>query len=37
MPYGIEDDPRDVTRMLAHMNSNVPVKRRALIDYIERM
>ena len=35
MPYGIEDDPRDVTRMLAHMNSNVPVKRRSLIDYID--
>lgn len=35
MPYGIEDDPRDVTRMIAGMNSNMPVRRRSLIDYIE--
>ncbi len=35
MPYGIEDDPRDVTRMIAGMNSNMPVKRRSLMDYIE--
>ncbi len=35
MPYGIEDDPRDIARMLAGMNSNTPVKRRSLIDYIE--
>ncbi len=34
MPYGIEDDPRDVTRMIAGMNSNMPVKRRSLMDYI---
>jgi len=35
MTYGIEDDPRDITRMLAGMNSNMPVKRRSLMDYIE--
>ncbi|MCQ2079852.1 MAG: DUF61 family protein [archaeon] len=35
MPYGIEDDPRDVTRMLASMNSNIPVNRRSLADYID--
>ena len=35
MPYGIEDDPRDITRMIAGLNSNIPVNRRTLMDYIE--
>lgn len=35
MPYGIEDDPRDVSRMIAGLNSNIPINRRTLMDYIE--
>lgn len=35
MPYGIEDDPRDISRMIAGMNRNMPVKRRSLTDYLE--
>ena len=35
MPYGIEDDPRDITRMIAGLNSNIPVNRRTLMDYLE--
>ena len=35
VPYGIEDDPRDVTRLIANLNSNIPVNRRTLMDYIE--
>ena len=35
MPYGIEDDPRDISRMIANLNSNIPVNRRTLMDYIE--
>ena len=35
MPYGIEDDPRDISRMVAGLNSNMPVSRRTLMDYIE--
>ena len=35
MSYGIEDDPRDISRMIANLNSNIPVNRRTLMDYIE--
>lgn len=35
MSFGIEDDPRDVVRMLANMNSNIPVNRRSLADYLD--
>lgn len=35
MPYGIEDDPRNVPKMLANMNTNMPVRRRTLMDYLE--
>lgn len=35
MSYGIEEDPRDIPHMLSSMNSNVPVKRRSLLDYLE--
>lgn len=35
MPYGIEDDPRNIPQMLANLNSNMPIKRRTLMDYIE--
>ena len=35
MPYGIEDDPRDISRMIAGLNSNMPINRRTLMDYIE--
>jgi uncharacterized protein (UPF0216 family) len=35
VPNGTEDDPRDVTKMIAGLNSNMPVNRRTLMDYIE--
>lgn len=35
MSFGIEDDPRNIPQMLAAMNSNMPVKRRTLADYID--
>lgn len=35
MTFGIEDDPRNIERMLAGMNSNLPVQRRSLMDYLE--
>lgn len=35
MPFDIEDDPRNISRMLAGMNSNIPVDRRSLMDYLE--
>ncbi len=35
MPLGIEDDPRNIEAMLRGMNSNLPVKRRTLMDYAE--
>lgn len=31
----MEDDPRDIGRMIAGLNSNVPAVRRTLMDYIE--
>lgn len=35
MPYTIEDDPRNIPGLIAGLNSNMPVQRRSLIDYIE--
>lgn len=35
MPIGIEDDPRDISRMVAGLNSNMPVSRRTLRDYMD--
>ncbi|MCH3977522.1 MAG: DUF61 family protein [Candidatus Methanomethylophilus sp.] len=35
MEFGIEDDPRNIKAMLAGMNSELPVRRRTLMDYIE--
>ena len=35
MTIGIEDDPRNIEAMIAGMNSNLPVRRRTLMDYIE--
>lgn len=35
MTIGIEDDPRDIARMVAGLNSNMPVSRRTLRDYID--
>ena len=31
----MEDDPRDIARMIAGLNSNIPMHRRTLMDYIE--
>lgn len=35
MVITIEDDPRDIVRLLSNMNSNMPVNRRTLVDYID--
>ena len=35
MTIGIEDDPRNIEAMIAGMNSNLTVRRRTLMDYIE--
>lgn len=35
MPFTIEDDPRDVGRLIAGLNNNLPVKRRSLVDYMD--
>lgn len=35
MTFGIDGDPRNIPQMLASMNSNIPVNRRSLADYVD--
>ncbi|MDD3232561.1 MAG: DUF61 family protein [Candidatus Methanomethylophilus sp.] len=36
MTVHVEDDPRNIPAMMADLNRNLPVRRRTLIDYLER-